>query len=67
MPEMCHNLNIFRNFAHANENDIEQTVKSFTMNFKAIYGITPSEFLHSDGRKQPTVERSHSEANTSSY
>ena len=43
------------------------TVKSFTMNFKAIYGITPSEFLHSDGRKQPTVDRSHSEANTSSY
>ena len=21
MPEMCHNLNIFRNFAYANEND----------------------------------------------
>ena len=42
------------------------TVKSFTMNFKAIYGITPSEFLHSDGRKQPKANRSHSEANTSS-
>jgi len=41
------------------------TVKSFTMNFKAIYGITPSEFLHSDGRKRPKANRSHSEANTS--
>ncbi len=30
------------------------TVKSFTMNFKAIYGKTPSEYLHSDGSKQPT-------------
>jgi AraC-like DNA-binding protein len=28
------------------------TVKSFTMNFKSIYGITPSEFLRSDGSKQ---------------
>ena len=27
LPEMCHNLNIFRNFAHANVNDIEQTGK----------------------------------------
>ena len=26
LPEMCHNLNILRNFAHANENDIEQTI-----------------------------------------
>jgi DNA-binding response OmpR family regulator len=28
------------------------TVKSFTMNFKSIYGITPSEFLRSDDSKQ---------------
>ena len=27
------------------------TVKSFTMNFKAEYGITPSEFLHLNGGK----------------
>ena len=28
------------------------TVKSFTMNFKAVYGMTPSEFLRSDSNKQ---------------
>ena len=33
------------------------TVKSFTMNFKAVYGMTPSEFLRSDGSKQQKTEQ----------
>ena len=35
------------------------TVKSFTMNFKAVYGMTPTEFLRSDGSRK-TKDQGHS-------
>ena len=42
LPEMCHNLNIFRNFAHANENDIEQTGKHYIYWYEQ-YVLTTAE------------------------